>query len=48
MTNISTAVSAAEQAACAFAPRSHGAFIDGAFEAAAGEPLAVENPATEE
>jgi len=34
MTNISTAVSAAEQAACAFAPRSHGAFIDGAFEVA--------------
>jgi len=44
MTHISTSVSAAEQAARAFAARSHGAFIDGAFEAAAGEPLAVENP----
>jgi phenylacetaldehyde dehydrogenase len=47
MTHISTSVSTAEQAARAFAARSHGAFVDGAFEAA-GEPLAVENPATEE
>ena len=41
MTHISTSVSAAEQAARAFAARSHGAFIDGAFEAAAGERLAA-------